>query len=163
VLSGTTGQTPGEWVRGELDESQPSADVENVIVQAIQDREIGPWPPVPSELEEVISAVQAEASEKPALSSADWKIEVENRLLPLYVGEAADAYAERLEESAYVYWRGGQEEKARSCLAGANALRRNEGQENPAVQALVSVVAEALTQDLEKRLGAKVPEGEDEG
>ena len=163
VLSGTTGPTPGEWVRDELDESQPSADVENVIVQAIQDREIGPWPPVPSELEEVISAVQAEASEKPALGSADWKIEVENRLLPLYVGEAAEAYAERLEESAYVYWRGGQEEKARSCLAGANALRRNEGQESPAVQALVSVVAEALTQDLEKRLGAKVPEGEDEG
>ncbi|MAJ60482.1 MAG: hypothetical protein CBC48_11020 [bacterium TMED88] len=159
MISNPTGRTPGELVRAQLDGGQRPADVENVIVQAIQDREIGPWPPAPSKLEEVLVAVQAEVSEKPALGAAEWKIEFENRLMPLYAGEAADAYAERLDESAYVYWRGGQEEKARSCLAGANALRRTEGQENPAVQALVGVVAEALTQDLEKRLGAESPEG----
>ena len=162
VLGETTGQTPGEWVRVELDGDQRPADVEKVIVEAIQDREIGPWPPKPSKLEEVLGAVEAEVSEKPTLDAADWKIEMENRLLPLYAGESAEAYAERFEESAYVYWRGGQDEKARSCLAGANALRRNEGSESPAVQALVGVVAEALTQDLEKRLGAKALEGEGE-
>jgi len=162
VLAEATGQTPGEWVQTQLDGSEASADVENAIVQAIQDRELGPWPPRPAELEEVLGAVQAEASENPSLGAADWKTEIENRLLPLYVAEAAEAYAERLEESAYVYWRGGQEEKARSCLAGANALRRKEGHEAPAVQALVGVVAEALTQDLEKRLDAKASEGEGE-
>ncbi|MCH2185753.1 hypothetical protein MK280_07770 [Myxococcota bacterium] len=162
VLNQTEFLTPGEFVRTELDGGPPSTESVETIVQAIQDREIGPWPPRPGKLEEVLGEVEAEAGENPALGAADWKLGIESRLLPLYTGEAAEAYAERLEESAYVYWRGGQEDKARGCLTGANALRQNEGQENPAVKALVGVVAEALTQDLEKRLGAKVPEGEGE-
>ncbi|MDG2050356.1 MAG: hypothetical protein P8M78_09360 [Myxococcota bacterium] len=152
--------TPGESVRVELNEGTLPGGAESQIVQAIRDRELGPWPPEPALLEGVLKAAQDKADETPESDPVQWKVWMEEGLLPLYTKEAAEAYAERFDESAYVYWRGALEEKARGCLAIADVLRKNEAQENPVVQALVGVVAEALTQDLEKRLGAQAPEGE---
>jgi hypothetical protein len=86
----------------------------------------------------------------------DWARETTRSLYP---GELAPVYAERFEECAYLYWRRGEEDTARACLATAAELRAGRGAEAPAVRALGDLVASALTMDLKQSLGLGAAEG----
>ena len=154
-------QTPGAGVREALGSRAPSDSAEASLVDAIEARALGPWPPVPKALEALLVEVQAKASGQADLDREVCKEWLREGLSPLYLGEASAFYAECLEESAYLYWKAGQEEPAQGCLAAADALRSNQGQESRAVQALIGVVADALALDLEKRLGAESLESEE--
>ncbi len=150
--------TPGELAREALGSSATDAQIEQ-LVEAIRQRVIGPWPPAPEVMEAPITALRdrvKNAGEAGAASIEDWTRET---MLSLYPGEHASVYAERFEESAYLFWRRGEEDTARACLATAAELRNGRGVEAPAVRALSELIASALTLDLKQSLGLGAAEG----
>ena len=154
-------ETPGAAVREALGSGAVSDSAERSVLEAIEARTLGPWPPASKALEALVVEVQDKASGQAGSDPEVWKAWLREGLSPLYLGEGSAFYAECFEESAYLYWKAGQGEPAQACLAAADALRSNQGQESRAVQALIGVVADALALDLEKRLGAESLESEE--
>lgn len=153
--------TPGEQVRAALDANGVDDASAQALAEAIRERTIGPWPPSPPLLEGSVAALRerAEADRTEAESSLEeWTREA---VRALYGGEAAPACAEHFEETAYVYWRRGEEALAGACLAAADGLRTDRAADVPAVEALCEVVAEALATDIQQSLGVGGQEGAD--
>lgn len=159
--------TPGEETRAALRAGHPeSSDVPDAealerLADAVRARELGPWPPSPELLEGTVAALRARATEN--VEEAETALEEWTReaVAALYLGETARVCAERFEESAYVYWRRGEEALARACLVAADGLRADRGRDAPAVEALCEVVAEALSMDIKQSLGVGGQEGAD--
>ena len=153
VLRDAEGEaTPGERVRAELGDASDD-DALTALADIALARGIGPWPPSPAAMEAAVAELRSraeEGGEDVTDQLGDW---VKESIRSLYEGEFAEANAERLEESAYIYWRRGDESTARACLASATRAREGSAGEAPVIRALADVVAEALTTDLKQSLG----------
>lgn len=152
--------TPGEQVRAELGTEATDGQIAGLL-EAIRNRVIGPWPPAPDVMEAPIGALRERvknAGDAAVASIEEWTRET---LHSLYPGERASVYAERFEESAYLFWRRGEEDTARACLATAAELRQGRGADAPAVRALSESIAGALTLDLKQSLGLGAADGAD--
>jgi len=156
VVEGT--ETPGGLVREALEQGA-SAEALRELAEMVERRELGPWPPNREPLEKAIAGLreQLAGEAESGAAAADSELleeRVRSVLTELYTGESADANAERFEESAYLMWRGQQEEMARACLATADALRTGDAADQPVVAALIAVFAPALTKDMRTSLGS---------
>lgn len=150
--------TPGELAREALGSEATDEQIERLVAE-IRDRAIGPWPPAPDVMEAPVQALRdrAKTAGDEAIDSLeDWTRET---IHSLYPGERASVHAERFEECAYLYWRRGDEDTARACLATAAELRSGRGAEAPAVRALGESITRALTLDLKQSLGIGAGEG----
>lgn len=132
-------RTPGEEAAAALGAPGP-ADRERVLA-AIGEGRVGPWPPPEEALHETAGRI-AEARESQIVVSGARQQERFQEILreaaeACYDAGFSEATAARFEESAYVYWKTGQEDLARACLAGAQAFRDEPPGDNPVARALL--------------------------
>jgi hypothetical protein len=150
--------TPGERVRAALGDSADEAD-QNAGVAIIDAREIGPWPPQPDRLDALVKRVEAGVADHDPADAEGMNTALEAQiaagLSDAYAGDSAAPTAERFEESAYLYWKGGQEDVARAFLAAATALRAGDAASSPVVESLLGVLRMALLEDLANRMLAQ--------
>ncbi len=150
--------TPGEEVREQLGDEACSEAVEALAAEVVAGR-LGPWPPPPGRLQEVVAGLrqQIESERGAAQAMNEEKLEqtVRQTVDSLYsaVSGTGKASAERLEETAYLMWRDGQEETARACLASASAFRRDDIAGSPVARAMTEALVTALLDDLREQSG----------
>lgn len=141
-------RTPGEAAVAALPEPGPEDRAR--VLELIEKGRLGPWPPPRERLEGTIDAL-GEARDSKIVVSGPARQERFEEILR----EAAEAAydegfsgvtAARFEESAYVFWRSGEEDEARACLAGARAFREQEAGSNPVARALLGRLLAPLLQ-----------------
>ena len=64
---------------------------------------------------------------------------VEEAAGEIFAGDANTIAAHRFRETAFAFWRRGDEAAAHACLAAASAFEGRPGQENPVARALVEL------------------------
>lgn len=123
-------QTPGEQVRAALaPEPEPTAAGRRVA-ELVREGAIGPWPPEPRVLQELAVRI-AQSREGVLVVSEAARGDQQHRALDeaakeLASGESGELLALRLEEAAFLFWKGEREADARACLAAATALRESD-------------------------------------
>jgi len=149
--------TPGDGVLASL---SSEADEEQIraLVGEVEAGRLGPWPPQPAVLETAMQPVRASFSgeaagpdtelDKEALAEA-----VHVAVHELYASDLRPVNAERLEESAYLFWKQDEAARAQACLASAGALREEGTDLGPVMAACAKIVGDALVADLQRSLG----------
>lgn len=132
--------SPGELVREALGDGGDAASLERAAT-LVREGSIGPWPPEEERLRELASALQEAAEGRVIVSGAARRERVEAALGECIAQAFAAARdrqaAQRLRESAYVFWKTDREEEARACLAAARAFEEGGLERNPVARALV--------------------------
>lgn len=133
---------PGDLVRVELGASPEPALVRRAV-ELLQEGRIGPWPPGRETLGIVLERIRT-AMESPLVVSGATRQGRIDDLLSEAAGEVFDAEgaalaAHRLRESAYVFWRQGEEEAARACLAAAASMGEDGAASSPVARAMIEI------------------------
>ncbi len=151
-LEGAGILTPGEEVRSELGDEIGAGSIDALVAEVSEGR-LGPWPPKSAFLEKIVILLLDEFS---SVDRDDHALEarLNEEVQRLYAeGDTARVNAERFEETAYMFWRGGENGLAGACLATADRLRGGNLEVGPVVAALIVGVRSALQQELEQKLG----------
>ena len=151
-LEGTGIPTPGEQVRSELGDVVGAGSMDALVAEVSEGR-LGPWPPESAFLEKIVVLLHEEFS---SVDRDDQALDarLNEEVQRLYVeGDIAGINAERFEETAYIFWRGGDNGLAGACLATADRLRGGNLEVGPVVAALIAGVRSALKQELDQKLG----------
>lgn len=153
---------PGAQVQEALGASAEAAGPEEAEALVRAGR-IGPWPPREETLRALFDRMRETLESRLVVSGAARREQIE-RLLEdaaeeIYDEAGARRTAERMRESAYVFWRTGDEAAARACLAGARAFEAGEPRANPVARALVEA---ALGPALDALLRSQEAAGGDE-
>ncbi len=151
-------QTPGELVRLALGEDPGAADPEPAVELLKQGR-VGPWPPSQDRLAGLAERLEDAVSTKLIVSGVTRREQIDalmrGFLGEIYTNGAAAREAHRFRETAYVFWKQGDEEAARACLAAALAFESSPIDENPVARAMLEValapVLEKIDSDEEER------------
>ena len=145
------GATPGDCARESLGAPEDGREAAlGRLEQRILGRELGPWPPPASALEDVAKALQEQSSGGLVVSEATRRERVRG-ILGDAAGEIYDqalrlATARRLREEAFLAWRAEREDEARDCLAGAEAFEAGDGERELAVAFLEATLGPLLEQ-----------------
>ena len=146
--------TPGESVRGELAGAEGSPQNAKLVLELINNRALGPWPPDGDLLREVVKGFEEQAASVVVVSDATRNAQQETLLSEaakrFYGGEQSHVMAERLEESAYFFYRQDELEHAKACLAAAQQFREIDPSENPTARALLEVLLGPLMKEHEE-------------
>lgn len=123
-------QTPGEQVRAALEPAPEPTAAGRRVAELVREGAIGPWPPEPRVLQELAVRV-AQSREGVLVVSEAARGDQQDRALDeaakeLASGESGELLALRLEEAAFLFWKGEREADARACLAAATALRASD-------------------------------------
>ncbi len=139
------GAPPGSALPGELAEralaSSVGPDDLAAAVKLVEEGRVGPWPPARERLVPLLERVRSDLASPLVVSGATQRDRLEGRLAEA-LGEIFDAAgaavaAHRLRESAFSFWRAGDEAAARACLAAARAFAERAPGENPVARALL--------------------------
>ena len=157
---------PVSW-SGRRSATDPAASDLEPAVELVKQGRVGPWPPSQDALKGL-----AERLEETDQQSADrvWRDapragrhgdpRVPGGDLPQKQDAAREAH--RFRESGYVFWKRGDEEAARTCLAAALAFESSPIGENPVAHSMLEVplapVLEKIDQEGEETRG--LPPGE---
>jgi hypothetical protein len=138
---------PGALAAAALGAS-PDRDALAAAARLVSDGRVGPWPPLRAVMEPVVERFRT-ALDSPLVVSGATRREqvggqVEAAARELFAGDAAAVAAQRFRESAFCFWRRGEESEARACLAAACAFEERAGDENPVARAFVEVWLEPL-------------------
>lgn len=142
--------TPGDLARRALGEG-PGASDPQPAVELLKQGRVGPWPPSQDRLRGLAERLEAAVSSRLIVSGATRREQVDalmrDFLEEVYTNGAADREAHRFREAAYVFWKRGDEEAARACLAAGLAFESPPIGENPVARAMLEI---ALAPVLEK-------------
>lgn len=145
--------TPGELVREALGATEAPAALERAVTLA-RESQIGPWPPLPELLQELVEKLDELGKSTLVVSPAARREQsdgvLEEALPRIYAEPHAERTAARFEEAAYVLWKGGVEDDARACLAAAVAFRAGDPGANPVARVMLEVVLEPALRKLEE-------------
>ena len=146
------GQTPGEKVIEALSDEASEDDL-SALLEKVKEGEIGPWPPQPAVLEEWVGPIResfqtsaGESTDEDQMADA-----MKEAIGTCYGGALAQVNAERLAETAYLYWQKGEESLARACLTSAQSLKGDGVDLGPVTGECIRVVTEALVSDLKEQ------------
>jgi hypothetical protein len=152
---------PGTKLPGEIAEAALGASVApedlRAAVKLVEEGRLGPWPPVRDQVLPILERVRADLASPLVVSGATQAARMDDRLSEAVAeiyDAAANAVAEhRCRESAFSFWRAGDEAAARACLAAAREFASTKPAENPVARALVERVLrpafEALARESE--------------
>lgn len=131
---------PGDLVRAELGDAVEPGLLRRAA-ELIQEGRIGPWPPGREVLGPLLERIRT-AMDSPLVVSGATRQGRLDDVLSEAVGEIFDAAgaelaAHRLRESAYVFWRQGEEDVAHACLAAAASLGEGDAGSNPVARAMI--------------------------
>jgi hypothetical protein len=144
--------SPGALARSALEGELRDAD-ENTclerVAKAVAGGELGPWPPAPAALEQVLRKLDDVRTGVIVVSGARKREQMqqvlEDALDGCFAGEAAERTALRLEETAYIHWKSGRVDDARACLVTAGVFRDRSPSDNPVARAMLErLLAPAL-------------------
>jgi hypothetical protein len=132
-------RTPGELAREGLREL--SHDTGKRAAELVVSGELGPWPAPPPVLRKAAEALQEAMKSRLIVSGAQRRDRTEAALKEaialIFDPARTERTAARLEETAYILWKRGKEDDARSCLAAARGLRESSAADQPVARALV--------------------------
>jgi hypothetical protein len=145
-------RTPGELARDALGALDDPAALERAAT-LVREAKIGPWPPLPELLQELVEKLtklgEGTLVVSPAARREQSDQVLEEALPRIYAEPHADRTAARFEEAAYVFWKNDAEDDARACLAAAASFRAGEPAANPVARVLLEVVLEPALRKLE--------------
>jgi hypothetical protein len=149
-------QLPGALAREALGASGADREALGVAARLVAETRIGPWPPPRATLTPLVERFRTALESPLVVSGATRREQLSSQLdstaADAFAGDAARVAAHRLRESAFCFWRRGEESEGRACLAAARAF-----EEPPAEGNLVArAFAEAWFRPL---LGAEAPAG----
>jgi hypothetical protein len=134
--------TPGELVRQALGDGPAAADLEPAVELVKQGR-VGPWPPSQDALEGLAERLEDTVSSPLIVSGATRRQRIDTVigefLEETYTEAGAAREAHRFREAGYVFWKRGDEEAARTCLAAALAFESSPIGENPVARAMLEI------------------------
>lgn len=157
-----SGAPPGAKLPGEIAESAlgtVSADDSRAAVKLVEEGRLGPWPPARELLMPLLERVRADLASTLVISGATKRSRMEDRLTDA-LGELFDAdggavAAHRCRESAFSFWRGGDEAAARASLAAAREFATAKPAENAVARALLERVLRPAFESLLREAEAK--------
>ncbi|MBW2242780.1 MAG: hypothetical protein JRH01_12420 [Deltaproteobacteria bacterium] len=153
---------PGELAR----EALPIDDDAGLLDRAvglIEAGRAGPWPPSREILSELFQKIRA-AMDSPLIVSGATKRERLDSVLAegadeIYAGEGRATAAHRFRESAFTFWKRGDEDAARACLAAATAFEEREPRDNPLTRSMLWLPLAPAIAELE----IEEPDGDADG
>jgi hypothetical protein len=144
--------TPGELVRQALGDDPVATDLEPAVELVKQGR-VGPWPPSQDVLEGLAERLEETVSSPLIVSGATRRQRVDTVigefLEETYTEAGAAREAHRFREAGYVFWKRGDEEAARTCLAAALAFESSPIGENPVARAMLEVPLAPVLEKIE--------------
>jgi hypothetical protein len=119
-----------------------SADLD-AAARLVAEGRVGPWPPLRETMLPVVERFRT-ALDSPIVVSGAAKREQVARLLDeaaseVFAADAGAVAAHRFRESAFAFWRRGDEAAARACLAAAAAFTSRPPAENPVARAFLEL------------------------
>jgi hypothetical protein len=149
--------TPGELVRGALGDDPAASDL-RPAVELVKQGRVGPWPPSQDALASLAERLE-ETISSPLIVSGTTRREqidavIREFLEETYTDEGAAREAHRFRETAYVFWKRGDEEAATACLAAALAFESAPIGENQVARAMLEIPLAPVLEKID-------PEGED--
>ena len=104
---------------------------------------MGPWPPSQNALEGLAERIENTLSSPLIVSGSTRREQVEAVIREFQEETATDGgaacQAHRFREAGYVFWKEGDEEAARACLAAALAFESTPMGENPVARAMLEI------------------------
>ena len=135
-------RTPGEEAREALESAPAEAALERGEAW-VRAGTIGPWPPdieaVRRFADRIAERADALASASPDERESEAGALLDEGVVTLFDDAHRECTARRCDETAYVFWKGGREEDARTALALADAFRGGEAA-NPLARAMLEVL-----------------------
>jgi len=146
-------ETPGDRVKAALSTDATEEEMAALCAE-VEAGQLGPWPPQPGVLEALVGPIREEycAGEGNSEDDERMRVALGEAIAVGYGGDLSSVNAERLTESAYLYWKNGEEAHARACLANAEILGRDAADLGAVSTECVRIVTEALVQDLKGQL-----------
>jgi hypothetical protein len=134
--------TPGELVRKALGDDPVGSDLQPAV-ELVKEGRVGPWPPSQDALKGLAERLGETISSPLIVSGATRREQIDagirEFLEETYKEADAAREAHRFRESAYVFWKRGDEEAARTCLAAALAFESSPIGENPVARAMLEI------------------------
>jgi hypothetical protein len=134
--------TPGELVRQTLGDDPADSELQRAVELVKQGR-VGPWPPSQNDLAGLAERLESTISSPLIVSGATRREQIDGVFAKFFeethTDEDAAREAHRFQETAYVFWKRGDEEAARSCLAAALAFESSPIGENPVARAMLEI------------------------
>lgn len=156
---------PGEIAEAALGASVSAEDL-RAAVKLVEEGRLGPWPPLREQVMPILERVRSDLASPLVVSGATKNARLEDRLsealAEIYDADANAIAAHRCRESAFAFWRGGDEPAARASLAAAREFASAKSGDNSVARALLERVLrpafEALTREAEvAAAGAEKP------
>ncbi|HEU4429973.1 MAG TPA: hypothetical protein VFT98_14520, partial [Myxococcota bacterium] len=160
------GAAPGAKLPGEIAEAALGASVSREDLSAaaklVAEGKLGPWPPPRERVLPILERVRADLASPLVVSGATKAGRMEDRLTEslaeVYDADAAAVAAHRCRESAFSFWRSGDEPASRACLAAAREFASAKPADNPVARALLErVLRPAFDALLREAEGAGAP------
>lgn len=133
---------PGRLVAEAL-AADPDGESLAAAAKLVGEGRLGPWPPAPAVVAPVVERFRT-ALDSPLVVSGAARREQIGRLVEeaaqeIFSEDARAVAAHRFRESAWCFWRRGEEGEARACLAAARAFEERPAAENPVARAFVEL------------------------
>lgn len=145
--------TPGRLAREALEKDVTKADLEAALELVKQGR-VGPWPPSQDALGSLAERLEEKMSSRLIVSGAARREQIDavfgEFLEESYSESVAALQAHRFCEAAYVFWKRGEDEAARACLAAASAFGSTPVAENPVARAMLEVPLAPLLEKIDQ-------------
>jgi hypothetical protein len=143
IVGDAEGQpTPGDAAASAL-EAEPTPALLHRAAELVRADRAGPWPPPREVLTRLAERVKEGAESGLVLTGAQRSQRLNDLVAAeadsVFAGEFAAKTAARWRETAYVSWKGGEEEEARAALAAAQAFATIPPSENPVAQAMLEM------------------------
>jgi hypothetical protein len=134
---------PGEIAEAALGASVTPEDL-RAAVSLVEEGKLGPWPPLREQVLPILERVRSDLASPLVVSGATKAARIEDRLgeavSELHDADANAVTAHRCRESAFAFWRSGDEPAARACLAAAREFTNAKPADNVVARALVERV-----------------------
>lgn len=153
--------TPGDLARAAFD-TEPLPSLLREVAEGVATGAFGPWPPDFEALrgwgERISDIAKSTLLVDDQQRRAQVDAVLEEAVDARFGSAAAIRVAQRFEELAYAAWRGGDEARARGCIAAARAFRAGSPRENPVARALLERALRPLLEMLQEQQAAAAPE-----
>jgi hypothetical protein len=145
--------TPGQLVREALGKDAENVDLEAALELVKQGR-VGPWPPSQDALGRLAERLEETMSSRLIVSGATRREQVDTVfrefLEETHTEAGAAVQAHRFREAAYIFWKRGEDEAAKACLAAASAFESTPAAENAVARAMLEVPLAPLLEKIDQ-------------
>jgi hypothetical protein len=134
--------TPGDLVRQALGDPADAPDLQPAV-ELVREGRVGPWPPSQNALKRLAERIETTLAGPLIVSEVTRREQVEKVIREFQEETESDGdaarQAHRFREAAFVFWKGGDEDAARACLAAALAFETSPMGENPVARAMLEI------------------------